>query len=492
MEKLYRLLVNNVKRVNENVNSDDLKSSEFRLGNGTAATILFIDSMTDKQAVALNVLKPLKSFANKITPSSVRNAINAPDVEIIKTFNAAYKKLFEGGAVLFVDGLNSAIAFAFPSLSKRPVSEPPTSITLRGPREGFVENINANLSLIRCRLKTTALKIELFTVGKYSKTQVALCYVDGIVKKGLKEKVAKRILSIDIDAIPDSSYVAKFLTEHKTSLFKQVGTTEKPDILASRILEGRIAVITDGSPFALTLPYVIAEDFQSADDYYNSSYRASMIRFLRVGAVFTAIMLPSFFVASQLFHLQFLPLSFLLTIVNSIKGIPLSPSFEMFFTLMIFEVLNEASIRMPKYVGMAVSIVGGLVLGETAVNAGIISAPALMTIAISGICLYTVPELVQTFSLVRLVYLCVAGSIGGYGLVLLSVALLIYLVSFETYDTPLMAPFAPLIASDLSDTLYKGFLEERLYRPKTFGSQNKRRMRLIPQRDETTEYDDEC
>lgn len=174
----------------------------------------------------------------------------------------------------------------------------------------------------------------------------------------------------------------------------------------------------DGSPIALTLPYILIEDFQSPEDYYTSPYKATVARGLRALSVFLAVLLPGFFVAAQLFHLQLIPLNFLLTIVNSIKGIPLSPSFEMFFTLLIFEILNEASVRMPKYVGMVVSIVGGLVLGETAVNAGIISAPALMIIALSGICLYTVPELVQTFSLVRIIILILAGSLGGYSIIL--------------------------------------------------------------------------
>ncbi len=493
MQKIYLSIKNNIGYIKEKIRSDDLKLYEFRLGDKlkTKAAIFFIDSMADKKSVAQDVLKPLKDFNEKITASVILNAVNSPAAEIFKSFTEATKKILEGDTVLFVDGINSAFCLSFLNIEKRPVTEPPTSITLRGPREGFVENINSNLSLIRRRLKTPKLEIETFTVGKLSATQVAVISVKGVTKEGLYDKVKARINAIDIDSVPDSSYVAKFLTEHKTSLFKQVGTTEKPDILVARILEGRIAVVVDGSPFVLTLPYVLAEDFQSADDYYSSSYRASMIRILRVGSVFAAIMLPAFFVASQLFHLQFLPLSFLLTIVNSIKGIPLSPSFEMFFTLMIFEILNEASIRMPKYVGMAVSIVGGLVLGETAVNAGIISAPALMIIAISGICLYTVPELVQTFSILRLLFLCVAGSVGGYGLILLSVAVLAYLVSFETYDTPLMAPFAPLITSDLSDTLYKGFMEENIYRPATFGSKNSRRMKILSPTDKSTDINGE-
>ena len=297
-------------------------------------------------------------------------------------------------------------------------------------------------------------------------------------RKGWSESVKERLAKIEIDGILDASYVSKFLNEKKSSLFKQVGTTEKPDILASKLLEGRIGIVVDGSPIALTLPYILIEDFQSPEDYYTSPYKATVARGLRALSVFLAVLLPGFFVAAQLFHLQLIPLNFLLTIVNSIKGIPLSPSFEMFFTLLIFEILNEASVRMPKYVGMVVSIVGGLVLGETAVNAGIISAPALMIIALSGICLYTVPELVQTFSLVRIIILILAGSLGGYSIILAGAFFLIYLVSFEDFKTPLLAPYAPMILHDKRDGFYKGALTSQKERPVVFKSPNKTRLKI--------------
>jgi len=248
--------------------------------------------------------------------------------------------------------------------------------------------------------------------------------------------------------------------------------------LPAKILEGRVAIFVDGSPIALTVPYLLIEDFQSASDYYNSSYSATVARYIRVISVAIALLLPALFVSAELFHLQLIPLSFLLTIVNSIKGIPLSPSYEMFFTLLIFEILNEASVRMPKYVGMVVSIVGGLVLGETAVNAGIISAPTLMIVALSGICLYTVPELEQTFSVLRIVFLIVAGTLGAYGILIFIALLAIYLISFESYSTPLCAPFSPLILKDMKDGIYKGFLQEFEYRPESLKNKNKRRIKI--------------
>jgi spore germination protein KA len=313
-----------------------------------------------------------------------------------------------------------------------------------------------------------------------------VCYLNDIADKELVKKVKQKLSEISIDAILDSSYVAKFLADKTPALFKQVGNTEKPDILVAKILEGRVAILVDGSPIALTVPYLLVEDFQSPSDYYNSPYSATIARWIRMISVILALVLPALFVSAELFHLQLIPISFLLTIVNSIKGIPLSPSYEMFFTFLIFEILNEASVRMPRYVGMVVSIVGGLVLGETAVNAGIISPPTLMIIALSGICLYTVPELEQPLSFLRLFFLVIAGSIGVYGLIVAVSGLLIYLVSKESFSAPLLAPFSPLVKKDLKDSFYKGFLTEQNSRPQSLKNFNKRRIGKVKEQDNET------
>ena len=247
-------------------------------------------------------------------------------------------------------------------------------------------------------------------------------------------------------------------------------------MVTARLTEGRIAVIVDGSPIVLTLPYLLIEDFQSPEDYYGTTTRAMLTRWVRVVAVVVSVLLPAIYVASQLFHLQFIPLNFLLTIINSIKGIPMSPSFEMFFTLIIFEILNEASIRMPKYAGMALSVVGALVLGETAVHAGIVSSPAILIMSLSAISLYTVPELVETLSVVRIVLLIFAGAAGGYGIVLAMDFIIVYLCGLENFGVPILAPMAPLVPGDLKDTLYIGYLREMEFRPNVFRPKNKRRI----------------
>lgn len=465
----------NEQRLKDIFNSDDIRFSKIKIKDKNAL-LVFIADLTDLKLLGDLVLRPLSEFKAEINEQEIFNTVLSPEKKEVTDLNDTINEIIQGATALFVDGLNTAFVFGLRRFEKRSIAEPPTSTVIKGPREGFVESLPVNVSLMRRRIKSTRLKFEYVYVGHYSNTPVCLCYVSGVAKKHLIKKLKAKLSEIKIDAILDSSYVSKFISERKTSLFKQVGNTEKPDILAAKILEGRVAIFVDGSPIALTVPYLLIEDFQSPSDYYNSSYSATFARSLRLISIIVSIFLPAYFVSAELFHLQLIPLSFLLTIVNSIKGIPLSPSSEMLFTLLIFEILNEASVRMPKYVGMVVSIVGGLVLGETAVNAGIISAPVLMIVAFSGICLYTVPELEQTSSIIRLIFLVVAGSFGGYGLILSGVVLIIYLVSSENYGAPVFAPFSPLIGKDLKDSIYKGFLVEQKIRPISISNQNKRRL----------------
>lgn len=470
--------INAVKKYLEGVFvSEDVAMLPYKIGDKTDCLFVFVESLVNKDSIGKLIMQPLKEYAGDVSVKGIDGALINPDKKIVPDMTQAVKEVLSGSTVLFVDGLKKAFSLSAKQFDKRAVAEPPTSTVVKGPREGFVESLETNLSLMRRKLKTTKLVFEKINVGKFSETAVAVCYIDGIVRPGLKDEVVKKLKQIDIDAVLDSSYIAQYLGEHPTSLFKQSGTTEKPDILASKILEGRIGLIVDGSPIALSVPYILLEDLQSAEDYYIQRYRASLGRMIRVFSIFLSVLLPAFFVSAQLFHLQVIPLSFLLTIVNSIKGIPLSPSYEMFFTLLIFEVLNEASVRMPKYVGMVVSIVGGLVLGETAVNAGIISAPALMIIALSGICLYTAPELEKPFSVIRLVFLLIAGAVGAYGLLLALAALFVYLASFENYGVPILAPYAPLIRHDLQDGIIKDFMLKITERPEVFGTKNKTRLK---------------
>ena len=457
--------------------SDDIIFFDFEIGEASAFCV-YVDSITDKELLGLEVIAPLiKNDPNK-SVNYLAKKITLANVKTESKIQSAAEDALAGNAVIFIDGKNKAISVDLKKFEVRAISEPPTGLAVRGPRNGFTESIKSNLSLVRRYLKSTDLKIETTEKGKYTKTSIAIMYIDGIAKPEIAKKVKKKIEKINIDGIPDSSYVAKLLSERKTSLFKQVGSTERPDVLIERMLEGRIGIIVDGSPFALTLPYLLIEDFQAAEDYYISQYRANLVRALRVVAMIFSILLPAVFVAAQLFHLQIIPLNFLLTIVNGIKEIPFSPSLEMFFVLLIFELLNETSVRMPKYVGMALAVVGALVLGETAVNAGIVSTPAILIMALSGISIYAIPEIVETTSVLRFIYLLVAGSLGGYGLIALTAFLVLYLAAADNYGAPYLAPYSPVLLNDFQDGLYMNNVIGMTKRPLSLGAKNRTRQKL--------------
>ena len=456
--------------------SEDILTFSFTDGAGRAYACVFADAVTDKDLLGEQVLRPMTGYTGESSAKAAAAHVTAPEVRTERALAKLADEVLAGNPVLFGQGMDEAIVLGTKKVPLRAVAEPPTDVATKGPREGFVEEVKTNTALVRKRLKTGELKIEFLTVGRRSKTAVALCWLEGTSPKETVDAIREKINAIDIDALPDSSYLSHFLSARRSPV-KQVGTTEKPDIFCAKLLEGRVGILADGSPIALTLPYMLVEDLQSGEDYFVPAARATFTRFLRLFALLTAIYLPAFYIASQLFKLQLLPVKLLLTIAGSIRDIPLSPSLEMLLVLLVLEVLNEASIRMPKYVGMALSVVGALVLGETAVSAGFVSTPAIIIIAFSGIGLYAVPNLIEETSLLRLAMLLAAGSVGTYGILLLSAVVLVYLVSTENYGVPLAAPFAPLMRRDLKDALVKFDLLSLKHRPSALGSPNKRRLK---------------
>ena len=457
--------------------AEDILTFEFASEKGLAFTVVFADPVTDKELLGEQVIRALLHYEGKPTAEEIGKNITAPERRTEKDMQKLSEEVLAGNPVLFWEGMDEAIIVGTKKVFTRAISEPSTDVAVKGPREGFIEDIKTNTSLVRRRLKTPELRIEFLNVGRRSQTFCAICYLEGTSVQKTVEEIKKKLKEIDIDIIPDSSYLTHFLSSRPYSLLKQIGTTEKPDIFCAKIAEGRVGILVDGSPIALTAPYLLVEDFQSSEDYFVPPYRATFTRLLRLLALFVAIYLPAFYIAAQLFKLQLFPVKLLLTIAGAIRDIPFSPSLEMLIVLFVLEILNEASIRMPKYVGMALSVVGALVLGETAVSAGFVSTPAIIIIAFSGIGLYAVPNLIEITSVLRLAMLLVAGSVGTYGIILLTAFVLFYLVTTENFGTPVLAPFSPLVGRDLRDSLVKYNLGSLETRPKTLQSKNRRRLK---------------
>ena len=362
-------------------------------------------------------------------------------------------------------------------MPKRGINEPPTGNVIKGPREGFIEDFDTNVQLLKRRLKTKDLKLTELTVGRLTQTRVAVIHIDSVADLEIVDKVTQRIRDIDIDGIVDSHYVAQFLQDEKVKLFKQVGSDEKPDIITAKLLEGRIAVMVEGSPFVLTVPYILMEDIQQSNDYYMLSANVSLRRFLRIVGCFISIFLPGFYIAVQLYHYNIVPINMLITITNTVENSPFSPMLEVLFVLILFEILFEASLHMPKNLGATIGIVGALVLGDTAVKAGLISSPAVLVAAMSVITMYIITDLAPQISLLRFFFALVGGMLGLFGIIVAGILLVVYLAGLNSYGSPYLAPYAPYIKSDTKDAIFKTSVRNMNTRPASIPNKNKKRQK---------------
>ena len=470
----------NLQAIKQILPAEDILSYAFQTSDNVPCAIVYADGIVNKELLGRLVAQPLSFLELKTAKEKktlVQTTTRFPELKNVETIHDAVKEILDGNSLLLVDKIPIGFIVGAKLLPVRAIMEPPTDVAVKGPREGFIEDIKTNMALVRKRLKSPDLRLETVRVGRRSDTAVCICYLEGISSESVKEQIKKKLSELDIDSLPDSSYISAFLSPRKHSIFRSVGTTEKPDIFTAKIAEGRVGVLVDGSPIALTLPFLAVEDFQTAEDYFVSPFSATIFRLLRVLSLFVSILLPAFYISAQLFKAQLLPLGLTLTIASGTRELPLSPSMEMFVVLLLLEILKEASIRMPKYVGMSLSVVGALVLGETAVSAGILSTPAIIVVAFSGICLYTVPNFVETGSVLRWLFLLVGGGLGPFGIVLLSTFVLFYMLSADSYGAPYLAPFSPLIRKDIRDSVVKYDMESLSTRPKFLKPNNKTRLK---------------
>lgn len=454
------------------ITPENVVTHEFVSGGKEWALIVSPD-LSDA-AVARAVIFAIEQFEGGADglDGTVESVLPEYDISFADSAEEAVGRLLSGDMVLCVDGESRYAVINARSYTTRGITEPPTETVMRGPREGFIEDLKTNLSLLERRLRTPDLAIERLEIGRRSRTPVAMCYLGSVADPRVVKKLRQRLGKIDIDGIVDSHYLVPYIEEKPLSLFTQTGISEKPDVVAAKLLEGRVALIVDGSPMVVTVPFVLIEDFQSGEDYYQRSAYSTFVRLIRYMALIVATVLPGLYVALQNFHYTLIPVRFMMTLMTAIKGLPLSPLAETVFVLLLFEIIREASVRMPRAVGMAMSIVGALVLGETAVNAGIISSPAVMITALSSIALFTVPNLIGPMSVLRLIYTVAGGLFGLFGLILSGLFTLHYICSLNGYNSPYLAPFAPLVYSDLKDAVERGSLPQMKTRPRSIPNNN--------------------
>lgn len=455
--------------------STDIKLREFTVGKGRFL-LVFIDGLVSSELLNEAVLKPLLASRADPLPGTMRELserlVAACDVQITGSREEALDAVLAGDAVLLADGCREACAISSKGFDKRGVEKAENEPAVRGPKESFTENLRTNTSLLRRKIRSGALVFENFRKGEQTHTYISLVYVRGIANPELLQEVRRRLARIRIDMIPETGYVEQLIEDAPLSIFATLGYTEKPDVAAAKLLEGRVAILVDGAPFALTAPYLLIEAFQNPEDYYTKPFYVSLLRLFRIFAFLVSIFAPALFVALTTFHQELIPTALLFTMAAAQDGIPFTAFTETVVMMLIFEVLKEAGVRLPKAIGQTISIVGALVMGDAAVAAGLVGAPLVIVIAFTAVCGFAVPMLNDQETLLRWGFLLLTALFGGFGISVGAILLVIHLVSLRSFGFAYLSPFAPLEPSDLKDTVFRAPLWLMRRRPVRMARQN--------------------
>ncbi|WP_066390510.1 spore germination protein [Neobacillus mesonae] len=431
--------------------------------NETRCGIVFVQSMVDQQLFDDQVLKYIVSpdFASSrhelIHKVLDLQSVSTMCTSILTDMQEAAENILDGKVIVFFEGDNRMIAFPLTSFEKRTGSETSNENVIRGPREAFLEDIHTNVTMVRRRIKSPHLKMEQLLIGKYTKTKVIISYLEGICRDDLIAEVKQRITRIKIDGVLASSYIEECIDDRPLSPFPQSQKTERPDVAAAALLEGRVVIFVDGDPIPLIAPVNFYMFLQAAEDYYQRYFLTSFIRMLRYGWLIVTLTFPSFYIAITTFHPEMIPTSLLLSVAASRENVPFPSIVEAFLMEIAFEGLREAGIRTPKAVGQAIGILGAIIIGQAAVQAGIVSAIMVIIVSITGIASFVIPgyDLGFTVRLLRFPLMILAGTFGIFGLMIGTILIYIHVVSLRSFGMPYLSPTAPLRTSDLKDTFIR-------------------------------------
>ena len=465
-----RNLSQNLARYREDFgNSADLVIRTFTI-TGTPAAILSLESMIDKKLVAEAVLQPILHVRpqadDPITKLDLiyQSALATVDQQMVDQDETAIERLMNGFALLFLDGNARAIAFGVQGYASRSVSEPQNESMQFGSREGFVEPLNKNISLLRRRLKTPDLTFERHVVGSASRTQVCLAYLRSEASPAIVQQVRQNLRSVNLKVALCAGFLSPFLVRRSHRfIFSGSGYSERPDTVCGKLAEGRVAVLIDGTPMAVIVPYLFVENFQTYDDYAMRPFYATFLRWLKYIAFFIALLLPGLYAALTTFHPEFFPDALLRKIAQAEQTTPFPVTVEVLLMILIYEIMREAGLRVPRVLSHAVSIVGALVVGDAAISSGLVGAPTVMVVALAAISSYVVPSLYEQISVGRLIFVVLGGLTGFWGLFLGSLVVLINICGQMTYDVPFAAPVSPTYWKGLEDVFVRASWQ-RLFR----------------------------
>ncbi|CAA7603334.1 Bacillus/Clostridium Ger spore germination protein [Acididesulfobacillus acetoxydans] len=439
----------------------------FAQNEAIRLALIYTDGLVDKAQISEQIMRALALEVPQVVPGL--ELTKAQALEFIKQRGLCIHQVKEsnrlqdlilailsGDTVLLVDGHATAIINGARGFEARAISEPEAEPTVRGPREAFVESLGVNTSLIRRKIKSPNLKIETLRLGEVSGTDVAIIYVEGIVNDKLVTEVKSRLERIKIDAILESGYIEELIEDGPWSPFPTVNHTEKPDRAAAMLLEGRAVILVDGTPFVLTVPMLFFESLQASEDYYERFLFTSAIRLVRFLAMVTSLVLPGLYISLVSFNHELLPTTLLLSIAAQREAVPYPVLIEVLAMEFAFEVLREAGIRLPRPIGQAVSIVGALVVGEAAVQAGMVAPATVIVVALTGISSFVVAYSTSiTFRLLRFILIILSGTLGLVGLITGVAMIGIHLCTLRSFGVPYLSPLVPTTAVDLKDTFFR-------------------------------------
>ncbi len=459
-------------------NSADLAIRRISLcgDEGNHLAITYMQSMVEEMRLDEFVIQPIQRDDKLMEMMRERvdvcqriqeHLLPIGNIKAVSNYKEVFEQLFLGGSIIFIEGSNTALVANIYGGPKRAIQEPITEMSIRGPREGFTESMRLNCMLIRRKIRSPRLWLEQFTIGEVTQTPVGIMYVKGLADEAVLEDLRERLNQIRIDGILESNYVEEFIVDQKWTPFPTIINHERPDAIASNLLEGRVAIVVDGTPFVLVVPSTLNMFFQAAEDYYHNFQMATFLRMLRFVSFVIALLMPSIYVAIIGFHQEMIPTQLLLKLAAQREGVPFPAYLEAFIMEFVFEILREAVLRMPSSAGSAISIVGGLVIGQSVVEAGIVSSAVVIVVAFTAISSFVAPvySLGIAARLLRFLLLLAASTMGFYGISIVILLILLHLNNLRSFGMPYMKPFAPFYWTDVKDTLLRAPLWKMKRRP---------------------------
>lgn len=428
--------------------SADLVQREIKIA-GKSACFVCCEGLINMQVVGQIIFGQLYKIEDTdCTPDELIEIIStsfAASVDLIDVydFDTLLHLIMSGFVVIMVEGSSHGLVFGAQGFPTRSISEPSTEQNIRGSRESFVETMKLNQTLIRRRIKNGNLKFEMMTLGEKSQTDISLVYMTDTASPEIIDLVKAKLQNADLDYILDSAYLESFLEDSKFSLFSTVGVVERPDTFCGKIIDGRVGIIVDGSPFALVVPYIFADNFQAFDDYTHKPFFADFIRIIKYICIITSAFLPGLYVAATTYHPEMIPSALLMNIAAAEENIPLPIMLEALLVYLLYEIVREAGLRLPRALSHSVGIIGGLVIGDAAVSAGIVSAPMIMVLALTAICSFVVPPLYDSVTFIRFMTIILGGTLGIFGLSVFAIMISFNISALSSFGVPYTSGISP-------------------------------------------------